>query len=261
MDMCSAICTRLAHRYVPHHAEHPNPSARVRLWVTERAAVLGVPVSTRVLCETAVERLGVDGAVLSVDNSTRWLETRESTDVLGIRLAELEVTVGEGPSEDARRLGGPVLVTDLDSRASQYRWPAFAPLAVTAGACAMFALPMCVGAIQLGVLVLHRTRPGPLPPVALPDSLAFADLALRLLLDEQAGLPLTVDGAVDGELSLHAPQVHQATGMIAVQLAVGMEDAFVRLRATAFAEQRPLAELASDVVARRLRFHPSDDVS
>jgi hypothetical protein len=233
----------------------------VRFWVTERAAVLGVPISTRVLCETAVERLGVDGAVLSVHNSSRWLETRESTDALGARLAELEVTVGEGPRQDAWRQGGPVLVTDLDSTASQYRWPAFAPLAVAAGACAMFALPMAVGAIRLGVLVLHRTRPGPLTPAALPDSLLFADLAMRLLLDEQAGLPLTIDGATDGELPLHAPQVHQATGMISMQLAVGIEDAFVRLRATAFAEQRPLAELAADVVARRVRFHSNGDVS
>ena len=234
----------------------------MRLWVAERAAVLGVPISTRALCETAVDRLGVDGAVLSVQNSSRWLETRESTDALGVRLAELAVTVGEGPSEDARRQGGPVLVTDLDSRASQYRWPAFAPLAVSAGACAMFALPMAVGAIRLGVLVLHRTRPGPLAPAALPDSLAFADLAMRLLLDEQAGLPVTIDGAVDGgELPLYAPQVHQATGMISVQLAVSMDDAFVRLRAIAFAEQRPLAELAADVVARRVRFHSNGDVS
>jgi hypothetical protein len=234
----------------------------VRLWVTERAAFLGVPISARVLCETAVDRLDVDGAVLSVDNSPSRPEMRESTDALGAELAELEVTVGEGPSEDARRQGGPVLVTDLDSRASQYRWPAFAPLAVSAGACAMFALPMCVGAIRVGVLTLHRTRPGPLAPAVLPDSLAFADLALRLLLDEQAGLPATVDGAtVDGELPLHAPQVHQATGMIAMQLDVAMEDAFVRLRASAFANQRPLAELATDVVARRVRFHRNGDVS
>jgi hypothetical protein len=210
----------------------------------------------------AVERLGVDGAVLSVHNSSRWLETRESTDVLGARLAELQLTVGEGPSEDARRLGGPVLVTELDSRASQYRWPAFAPLAVEAGASAMFALPMCVGAIRVGVFALHRGRPGPLAPATLPEALAFADVALRLLLDEQAGVLVTVNGAeVDGELPLHAPQVHQATGMIAAQLDVDMETAFVRLRALAFAGRRPLAELAADVVARRVRFDRAGDAS
>jgi hypothetical protein len=121
----------------------------------------------------------------------------------------------------------------------------------------MFVLPMSVGAIQLGVFALHRARSGPLAPAALPDSLAFADLALRLLLDEQAGVPVSADG----ELSLHAPQVHQATGMIAMQLDVAMEDAFVRLRSAAFAAHRPLAELAGDVVARRVRFHPNGHAS
>jgi hypothetical protein len=259
MVTCSVICTRLAHRYVPRHADRPNPSAQVRLWVAERAAVLGVPISARVLCVTAVDRLGVDGAVLSVANSSTWPETWESTDALGARLAELEATLGEGPGVDARRMGGPVLVTDLTSLASQLRWPAFAPLAVTAGAGAMFALPMNVGAIRFGVLALHRTRPGALTPSALPDSLAFADLALRLMLDEQAGVPTTANG--DGELPLHAPQVHQATGMIAMQLDVAMEEAFVRLRAAAFAAHQPLVELAADVVARRVRFHPNGDAS
>jgi AmiR/NasT family two-component response regulator len=49
--------------------------------------------------------------------------------------------------------------------------------------------------------------------------------------------------------------------MISAQLDVGIEDAFARLRARAFANQRPLAELAAEVVARRLRFDPTDKVS
>ena len=59
--------------------------------------------------------------------------------------------------------------------------------------------------------------------------------------------------AGDGQ-SLHSPQVHQATGMISVQLDLGMQDAFARLRGRAFADRRSLAEVAADVVARRLRF-------
>lgn len=77
-------------------------------------------------------------------------------------------------------------------------------------------------------------------------------MALRLLLDEQAGLDTT--GVAEDTLPLHNPQVHQATGMVAAQLGVGMADAFAHLRARAFAEQRPLGDLAADVVARRRRF-------
>jgi hypothetical protein len=244
------------------HGRGASRLTQVRVWVAERAASQGLAVSVRLLCETAVLRLGVSGATLTIDTARGWPETRHSTDMLGERLAELQVTVGEGPCVDARREGGPVLVSDLDARASQHRWPLFAPLAVEAGAGAVFARPMCVGAIRVGVLALHRVLAGQLGSATLKDSLAFAELALGLLLDEQAGLPATAgDAAVTGGLPLHSMQVHQATGMICAQLEVGMQDAFARLRARAFADGRPLAELAADVVTRRLRFDPTGEVA
>ena len=41
--------------------------------------------------------------------------------------------------------------------------------------------------------------------------------------------------------------------MVSVQLGVGLAEALVRLRAHAYAGDRPLADVAADVVARRLR--------
>jgi len=178
---------------------------------------------------------------------------------LGVRLAELEVTVGEGPCLDARRGGGPVLVADLDAPASQRRWPLFASLAVESGAGALFALPLCVGAIRVGALALYRVDAAGLEPSTLADALALAAVSLRLLLNEQAGLS-AVGGEPTDSLPLHNPQLHQATGMISAKLDVAMDDAFARLRARAFAAQRPLSELAADVVARRLRFEPAGEV-
>ncbi|MEJ2854242.1 MULTISPECIES: GAF and ANTAR domain-containing protein [unclassified Saccharothrix] len=230
--------------------------AQVSRWIAERAAELDVPVSVDALCLTAVTRLGVTGAVLSVDTSG-WPEVRCATDALGERLTELQVTVGEGPAVDVRRAGGPALVADLDAPSSQARWPLFAPLAVEAGAVALFALPLCVGAIRVGVLSLHRLDVGHLDAPTLTDALAFAELALRLLLDEQADLDPA--GVAEDGLPLHNPHVHQATGMVAAQLGVGMADAFAHLRARAFAEQVPLSGLAADVVARRRRFHPDGE--
>jgi AmiR/NasT family two-component response regulator len=51
-------------------------------------------------------------------------------------------------------------------------------------------------------------------------------------------------------------EVHQATGMISVQLGVSLEEAFVRLRAHAFASGGALGDVAGEVVGRRLRFGP-----
>ncbi|WP_197681736.1 ANTAR domain-containing protein [Actinopolymorpha singaporensis] len=51
-------------------------------------------------------------------------------------------------------------------------------------------------------------------------------------------------------------EVHLATGMLAAHLDVELDEAFTRLRARAYAEERPLLALARDVVARRV---PLDD--
>lgn len=51
--------------------------------------------------------------------------------------------------------------------------------------------------------------------------------------------------------------IDQATGMLTEQIGVGAEEAFIRLRAYAYAHEHRLVEVAADVVNRRLRF-PSD---
>ena len=55
-------------------------------------------------------------------------------------------------------------------------------------------------------------------------------------------------------LDVYKRQVHQASGMVSAQLDVNVGHALIRLRAYAFGHDRPLAEVAKDVVARRLRF-------
>jgi AmiR/NasT family two-component response regulator len=52
----------------------------------------------------------------------------------------------------------------------------------------------------------------------------------------------------------HRAEVHQATGMVLVQLGIGPADALARMRAHAFVNQRLLIDVARDVVDRRLVF-------
>nr|WP_255525965.1 ANTAR domain-containing protein [Frigoribacterium sp. CG_9.8] len=61
-------------------------------------------------------------------------------------------------------------------------------------------------------------------------------------------------------------ETHQATGMIFTQLGVSMAEAFALLQARAFAEGRPIAEVALNVVQRKLDFrdpgeYPHPEVS
>jgi hypothetical protein len=43
--------------------------------------------------------------------------------------------------------------------------------------------------------------------------------------------------------------------MLTIQLGVGIAEAFVRLRAHAYTSDRRLADVAGDIVGRRLRLH------
>jgi len=210
------------------------------------------------VCEAAVAGVGVDGAGVTVMVSTTVRDTLHATDPVAGDLEEWQLTFGQGPCVDAFNDGGPVLVVDLGSPDYSARWPAFTPAALDSGAQAVFALPLQVGAIRLGVLDLYRTRPGPLSAHELADALAFADAAGMLLLDGAAGTqPDTADLAWQrDDPTAHQAQVHQATGMILVQLGVSAEAAFARLRAYTYSSDRRLGDVARDVVERRLRFEP-----
>jgi hypothetical protein len=181
-----------------------------------------------------------------------------TTDRVARELEEWQLTFGQGPCLDAFMGGGPVLVVDLHSPESATRWPVFTPAALASGAHAVFALPLQIGAIRVGVLDLYQTRPGGLSADKLADALAFADTAGMLLLDTAAGTQSdTADLAwQNGDHTAHQAQVHQATGMILVQLGISAEAAFARLRAHAYAHDRRLGEVARDVIERRLRFSP-----
>ncbi|MGW4483273.1 GAF domain-containing protein [Amycolatopsis sp. NPDC004368] len=225
----------------------------MRAWTRARdqARRLRSDVTVPILCRSAAAWLGVAGASVLVSTGPGTQEVRAATCDLAAVLTELEVTVGEGPVRTARELGSPVLVGDFDSHEHSRRWPLYAPLAVQAGVHSQFVLPLRVGVIDVGIFSCHRTEPEPLEPALFADALAYGELMLLLLLNEQAG---SSDADADISLSLRSSQVHQATGMAAAQLDVSLDDAFAALRARAFAEQRPLSEIAADVLARRFRF-------
>jgi hypothetical protein len=173
-------------------------------------------------------------------------------------IEDLQFTLGEGPSVDAHHLQFPVLEPDLAVPATA-RWLAFAGPSIEAGVRAVFGFPVRVGAVRLGALNLYRDRPGPLTDDQHADSLVMADIAARAILVLQAKAP---PGTLAAELETGASfhfVVHQATGMVAAQLRVSVGQALIRLRAHAFGNNRPLVDVARDVVDRRLRFHSGDE--
>jgi ANTAR domain-containing protein len=240
-----------------------------RIWglVAGQAASRGGRVSAGDVCAAAVAAVEVTGAWLSAARGAGARHLMRVTDEVCEQLAELQLTLGEGPCQDVSASGGPVLASDLATVDAARRWPVFAPAARQAGAAAIFAFPLRIGAIRTGVMGLYRERPGPLSGSQLGDALVFADTATLLLLDAQdqaagGGLgPQAGPGGQPADLALHRAEIDQATGMLTEQLGVGIADAFVRLRAYAYVNDLRLTDVARDIVARRLRLRPDPELS
>jgi ANTAR domain len=232
-----------------------NTDRRGRLWRLVVQHAQGQPVTVESVCAAMLFDTGLDGSAVTVTLDVGVRETVHASDQIASELAELTLTLGEGPSLDASS-GGPVLVADLAAAGSLVRWPAYSPAAAELGARAVFALPMQVGGIRLGVIDLYREKPGPLPRAQVENALMLADTACAVLLDSTQDIVASPDGTGPELTRLQHPEVHQATGMIIAQLGVTAAVALVRLRAHAYANDRRLRDVARDVVARRLRFHP-----
>lgn len=226
----------------------------ILLVVNEIARADQQPVGVRHVCLACQVGLDAVGVAAYLVGAPQPLEVAGTA---GDEMAELQATLGEGPVSEALRQNQPVLAPNLAGEWSANRWPVLAPAAVAAGVAAIFVIPLTLGAIALGALEICRDVDGPLSPDELADALLFADTATTLLLGRSA-MPATLDGA---DLWGTEPErrwavVHQATGMVSVQLGTDLGEAFLRLRAHAFVTGRRLSEVAADVIARRLRFTP-----
>jgi GAF domain-containing protein len=211
----------------------------------------GAPVLDRlvVLC---VDMLSVTGAVIAVIGDGQHRGAIAVSDRAHGAVDDLQFSLGEGPCIAADRSAGPVLEPDLDLAVDQ--WPAFVPAALTNGVRAAFAFPLRIGAVHVGVLTLYRDTPGDLDGTDLRDTISLTYIATHLLLELEADL---VSGMLPDRLAEVLDQrasVHQATGMIAVQLEVDVATALIRLRAFAWSRDRSIDDVAADVVARVLRF-------
>ena len=235
-----------------------NADRRMLLWTLVVEHAQGQPAGVEHVCAAVVSITGVDSVAVTVILDATPRETIHATDQVAADLEELTLTLGEGPGADAFA-GAAVLVADLTTSDSLARWPVFAPAAIQFGIRAVFALPLQVGAIRLGALNLYRAQPGDLDREQLADALVLADTVCALLLDATQGDGSRLDGHGPEPAAPQHPEVHQATGMIVVQLGVTAAVAFVRLRAYAYANDRRLRDVAADVVARRLRFHEHTD--
>jgi hypothetical protein len=195
--------------------------------------------------------LGVDTLALSLVVEGQVTEQLWSSDETSAYFEDLQFTLGEGPGPDALRMSSLVLEWDILASPAG-KWPALLPAMTSLPIKAVFCFPLCLGAITVGVLTALRSDAGTLTGQQIDDALALAEaLTLQFLGGDGVQLDAWTGSGPAGEL--HRAVVHQATGMISVQLGLSLGQSLLRLRAYAFSHDQPITETAREVVARRLR--------
>jgi hypothetical protein len=204
------------------------------------------------ICRACVDGLDVDGAAISLLTGSPARTTLWASDATAQKLEDLQFTFNEGACMQAAAIGSPVFVPDLYDSTDAARWPVFAAaVADQTLARALFVLPLQWGTVNLGVLDLYRASPGDLSAVQRREAIAVADTAALMLLGLRTD---PGNGAWLNRVLGARTEIHQATGMVLVQLGLSPEDALARMRGYAFVHERLLVDVARDVVARRLSF-------
>ncbi len=202
------------------------------------------------LCRTALEATGVSSCGVTMLTEGGQSVTAHASDARAAAVEDLQHTLGEGPGVAASDSGAAVLVPDLsDPQATvNERWPTFAQEAVVIGVRAAFAFPLLLGTASVGALSLYRSDSGDLTTEAVAHGWVTAD-AVALTLAEPTRHALD---------QLDVMLVHQAAGMVMVQLGLPIDQALVRMRGTAFAEGLTVDALAEAIVDRRRRLSKED---
>lgn len=215
-----------------------------------RADGYGVADQLHRLCLAVRSGLDLSGAAVTVKSVDDSEAVVAASDTNARDLLEMEFGLGEGPSRDAFSRGRPVFASDLGG--GTHGWPAYTVAAHAAGVCAVFALPLQVGASRFGVLTLFDDHPRRLDRDEVEKCLVMAELATERLLASSAS---SLDGEIDPDLknSLRLRgEIYQAQGMVMVALRVGLAEALALMRARAYADARDLLEVSVDIIEGRL---------
>jgi GAF domain-containing protein len=201
------------------------------------------------MCDSCVSLTEVDGGGVGLLSSDGVRSVLYATDDVSLALENLQTSLAEGPCLDAAHGRTPVLIGDLrDPREGvRQRWPFFIPEAERLEVRSVFVFPLRIGGIVLGTLELYRREAGRLPAEQVTAALRSADDMGTALID--------VGGPEDvARIGALAASVHQAAGMVMVQLDSTVSAAMAQLRARAFAEGLSLVDIAAQVVSGRRRF-------
>jgi hypothetical protein len=199
----------------------------------------------------------VTGVAVSTLGEFLGSETLSASDPQAARIDELQFDLGEGPCWDAMATARPVLAPDLRAHPSA-SWPAFSRAILDDDLGAIFAFPLVIGPLRIGAVDLYSRRPTELTPVQSRQASEMAGLVSRRVL-RRAIMRMTHDDDDRTGNAFSRRVIHQATGMVLSQLDVAIDDARLVIEGHAFASNRTMMDVASDIVNGTLNFSVQGD--
>jgi len=203
------------------------------------------------LCGPFRETFGVTGAAVSTLGGPLGTGTVCSSDPVSARRDEIQFNLGEGPCWQAHGTNRPVVEPDL-ATAPPEAWPAAAAALIEAGVASVAAFPLSYGRLDLGAVDLYSDERRDLTDDEVDQATTLACIAGKSVLSR------ALDALEAGDDSLFPTifprEVHQASGMVMVQLGVSVDEALLVIRGHAWSSGRGLREIASEIVLRRLDF-------
>jgi transcriptional regulator with GAF, ATPase, and Fis domain len=200
------------------------------------------------LTERCVELLEVDAAGLLLADGGGTLRLVAASTEQARVLELFQIQNDEGPCLDCYHSGQAVIISDIRADRATARWPRFAAAAREMGFAGVHALPMRLRDQVVGTLNLFRIAPDGLDPAVAVAARALVDVATIGILQERAVHQQEVIAA-QLQVALNSRvMIEQAKGILAERLQATTDDAFIILRRYARDHNRPLTQLAADVI-------------
>ncbi|WP_150307816.1 GAF and ANTAR domain-containing protein [Planctomonas psychrotolerans] len=196
--------------------------------------------------------LAISGVSLAVLDGNGQREVIASSDEVSSRIEELQFELGEGPGYAVVSTGRAQQISTQQGSGGSA--PFFDAAVQDLNVATIVSLPLKSGAIVVGVATLYREGPGLLSDEDMATAGALVHWVAGPVIERaivSAGREMPTGPETRGKLRR---EVHQATGMISVQSDTSASDAFLQLRAYAYAQDETVEVVARKVITRQLNF-------
>lgn len=220
------------------------------------------PLATH-LCAVAKSLIHLDHVSICLQTET-GLVSLVGSDPLAVSADKMQNLWGVGPSfsvfsTDDIQNGAVLYVEDVTALVDP-RWPLLGDLSSQLGVTAIYAFALRSGGASVGVITGYSHRPASLTTQQIADGLVLATIVTEVLLGLQAighGPDHDVNhistepvlNEILGSFPSSSLVMHQAAGMLAERLHIGIVEAQIRLRALAFRRDDTLEELSRQIIA------------